>query len=110
MRADAESCLNHLRSLLAMAERLSKLNVAIYEHSFSMLAFGSWNLTAGKRKDRVEASWDGKEGVLVLGCAKFRDSRDRPDLTERSESPLGAGGGEKALEEVEDFLTRRFGA
>ena len=61
---DPQSSLEHLRRLKALAGNLADRGIAIYEHEYTMLAFGSFCLELGTRHRRWGFSWDGKEGFI----------------------------------------------
>ena len=71
---DSESALNHLHSIVALGDRLKEFGIAIYEHHYLTLVFGSWTLIAGKRKERIKISWDGRDGFLDFSEGLFPDS------------------------------------
>jgi len=51
---EANSFLEHARQVHSLAAKLSEDGIAIYEHSYDMLSFGSWLLILGKRKYRLK--------------------------------------------------------
>jgi len=59
---------------MMIGDRLKGIGVAIYEHQYYSLVFGSWTIIAGKRKDRTKISWDGRDGFLDFSEAHFPDS------------------------------------
>ena len=65
--SDSESAIKHLRRVGLLAEQLKPLGVAIYEHHWDCLCFGSWTITAGRRKDCYEFGWDGREFFMSVG-------------------------------------------
>ena len=75
---DSESSVNHLRAVVALSERMKEVGVAIYEHHYYSLVFGSWTIVAGRRKERVKITWDGRDGHLNYSEALFPDSSYSP--------------------------------
>jgi len=71
---DTESALKHFRAIISLGEKLKEIGVDYYEHQYYSLAFGSWTIIAGKRKERTKFSWDGRDGFLELWEANFPDS------------------------------------
>ena len=63
---DADWGVQHIERLLALAESLRALRVAVYHHEWYELAMGSWKLTAGTRHRSYEFVWDGREGVISV--------------------------------------------
>jgi hypothetical protein len=61
---DSQSAIEHLRRLGTLATKLADRGIAIYEHDYTMLAFGSFRLELGTRHRRWGFSWDGKEGFI----------------------------------------------
>ena len=62
--SDSQSAVNHLERLLRLARALADRGIAIYEHEYFMLTFGSFRLELGTRHRRWGFSWDGREGFL----------------------------------------------
>ena len=71
---DWDSPIKHFEKVLALANELKGIGVAIYQHQYDTLVFGSWTITTGKRKERVKFSWDGRDGFLTYSEAVFPDS------------------------------------
>jgi hypothetical protein len=61
---DSESAIEHFRRLETLAAKLTERGIAVYEHEYTMLAFGSFRLELGTRHRRWGFSWDGKEGFI----------------------------------------------
>jgi hypothetical protein len=75
MTSDAESSVLHLQSVLALANRVAAFGIAIYEHRYAALDFGSWEIVAGTRKNRIRFRWDGRDATLTIEQAVSVDSR-----------------------------------
>jgi hypothetical protein len=71
---DANSFLEHSTQIHSLVASLSRDGIAIYEHSYDMLAFGSWLLILGKRKYRFRFIWDGRGGILKTEKTLIPDS------------------------------------
>lgn len=107
MPSDAQNSVLHLEAVHAMAQRLSALDISIYEHSYRALAFGSWTIEAGKRKERARCVWDGRDEVLTVEQGVSSDSQ-RTDWQPVEGEGDGVKHSAQALEVVETFLRRKF--
>ncbi|MEK6653030.1 MAG: hypothetical protein AABY50_08890 [Nitrospirota bacterium] len=107
---DANSFLEHARQVHSLAEKLSEDGIAIYEHSYDMLSFGSWLLILGKRKYRVRFIWDGKDGILITAKALIPDSgtiikwEEMPNEIETDQT------GGDIFKSIEAFIKKNFEA
>jgi hypothetical protein len=63
---DAQNGIWHVQRLLALAESLRALRVAVYAHEWHELAMESWILTAGTRHRSYRFTWDGRDGVISV--------------------------------------------
>ena len=63
---DVDWGIQHIERLLALAEPLRALCIAVYHHEWYELAMGSWKLTAGTRHRSYEFVWDGRDGVISV--------------------------------------------
>ena len=79
MAGDAVASEGHLGLMLALAERLGGDGIAIYEHRYHLLAFGSWEVVVGTRHRRRRFVWDGRTAVLTLHESTFQDSTSAAD-------------------------------
>jgi len=93
-----------------MAQRLAADDIAIYEHRYAALDFGSWEIVAGRRKSRIRFRWDGRDAALTIEQAVCADSRTplnwKSVASEQQRSPDGAN----PLARVEQFFRGDFGA
>ena len=110
MISDAQSSVRHIEAVLAMAQRLSESDIAIYEHRWLALVFGSWTIVAGKRKERVRFSWDGRDGFLTVEQAAVPDSRHTVEWEHVKTEGVDVRHYTEALDAVEQFLRRKFAA
>jgi hypothetical protein len=78
MPDDITSSTEFLAEAAATAARLLQRGRSVFDVRYDGLAFGSWTLTAGRPKQRVEVSWDGREGLFTCRTATFGDSQSRP--------------------------------
>jgi hypothetical protein len=108
MLTDAQSSVKHIEAVLAMAQRLASLDIAIYEHSYNALVFGSWTIVAGKRKERVRFSWDGRDGFLTVEQAGFPDSRQHTNWEHVKTEGVDVRNYTEALDAAERFLRQKF--
>lgn len=79
MDSDAQDFSQHIAAVLALSQRLAALDIAIYQHNYHALAFGSWTIVAGKRKERIRFTWDGRDRFLTVEQAAFPDSQQRTE-------------------------------
>lgn len=108
--SDADSSVSHLRRITALADTLKKSGVAIYEHHWDSLCFGSFTITAGRRKDCFEFSWDGREFFLSVshsaGVSNGRPQTWQPVANHR----LSPDDGKDPLVFIEEFFRERKNA
>ena len=76
--SDAAYSLMFLNAVAGLATRLSVDGLAIYDVRYDYLAFGSWELVAGRRLARVRVVWNGKDGVLEAHAARLERATDHP--------------------------------
>jgi hypothetical protein len=83
--SDSQSAIDHLERLARLAGVLAERGIAIYEHEYLLLAFGSFRLELGTRHERWGFSWDGKEGFLgVSDQYAPREGRPAPPVAGKS--------------------------
>jgi len=107
---DPDSFLEHSRQIYSLAESLSKDGIAVYEHSYDMLSFGSWFLILGKRKYRFRFTWDGKDGVLKTEEALIPDSGSIIKWEDISLEFDTKSEAENIFRLIEDFTRKKFEA
>jgi hypothetical protein len=70
--------LTFLNAIAGLATRLSGDDIAIYSLTYHCLAFGSWELEAGRRRARIRVTWEGKDRHLrVLTAQLMSGSTER---------------------------------
>jgi hypothetical protein len=74
MSHDSDATLEHLRRVVSFAECLGPHSMAVFEHHYHYLSFGSWILVAGNRHRRAQLTWDGKEFLLSCQVSDFQGS------------------------------------
>jgi hypothetical protein len=74
MSTDPTSAIEHLKRVMALAKRLAPHGIAIYEHSYHLMAFGSWTIVAGRRTKRHKFSWDGRDEFLEISVSEHDSS------------------------------------
>jgi hypothetical protein len=100
---DSQSAVDHLQRLGQLASVLAERGIAIYEHEYLMLAFGSFRLELGTRHRRWRFSWDGKEGYLDVSDAYApREGQPAPPLSAKSVH-LGLGDLDAPVTFIEAF-------
>ena len=110
MNSDAQSCANHWNKVVALCSELAPLGVAVYEHSYSYLSFGSWTLILGKRKKMLRFNWDGREGFVTIQEALVPDSRSIKDWKELNIQGIDVRDGDEPFAEVLKFARTKFAA
>ena len=71
----------YFQGVANLAERLSKSRLAIYEHRYDFMAFGSWEIVAGQRRRKYCFTFDGKNSCLSYGSVSASDI-DRKSFTD----------------------------
>jgi hypothetical protein len=104
---DADSAIEHLKRIAHLAESLKQIGAAIYEHHWDCLCFGSWTITAGRRKDCFEFSWDGRDFFLTVshsaGISGGRPQVWRPHQSHK----LSPDDGKDPLAFIDEFFQKR---
>jgi len=105
--SDAESAIEHLKRVATLADQLKSLGFAIYEHHWDCLCFGSWTITAGRRKDCYEFGWDGRE--FFMSVAHSEDvSSGRPQTWRPIDNQrLSPDDQKDPLEFIHAFFTKK---
>jgi len=104
---DADSAIEHLNRVGSLAESLKKIGAAIYEHHWDCLCFGSWTITAGRRKECFEFSWDGRDFFLSISHSSDI-SGGRPQTWRPQEShKLSPDDGKDPLAFIDEFFQKR---
>jgi hypothetical protein len=79
---DSQSSAAYFKGVASLAERLARTKIAIYEHNFVYMAFGSWEIVAGRRKKMLRFTYDGKDSYLSC-CDASVKPRSHTDLQHR---------------------------
>jgi hypothetical protein len=101
---DSQSSADYFRSVASLAERLAQNRIAVYEHKFNYMAFGSWEIVAGRRRRTLRFTYDGKDSYLSY-CDSSIKPQSYTDLQHRSFASH-EGGDPFAL--VAEVLEREF--
>ena len=110
MNRDANSFLEHSQQMYSLALSLAENGIAVYEHSYDMLAFGSWVLVLGRRKKRFRFIWDGRDGILKVEKALIPDSGTFIKWEEITLELENNRVGENSFKSIEDFIKKNFRA
>ncbi len=82
---DPQSAIEHFRRLSDLAASLSERGIALYEHEYFMLVFGSFRIELGTRHKRWGLAWDGKDGYLeIFGPYEPPEGRPAPSVPGKS--------------------------
>lgn len=76
--SDATHSLVLLNAVAGLATRLSVDGLAVYSVRYDYLAFGSWELIAGRRLAHVRIVWNAKDGRLEVESARLAKAADAP--------------------------------
>jgi hypothetical protein len=69
--SEPSESLTFLNAIAELATRLSVDDIAIYSLTYHCLAFGSWELEAGRRRVRIRVTWEGKDRHLRVSTAQL---------------------------------------
>ena len=83
MKDIADSTLAHFRQMESLSVSLAEKDLAIFEHYYDVMAFGSFSIVVGRSKRRLKFEWDGKEFCLVVYGASFSSSRSIANWTRK---------------------------
>ena len=83
----------HLESLSAVLKDLGTQGIELYELRYYPQAFGSLELVVGTGHERVKFSWDGREALLTVACAKTSNKGGAVDWTHDADISLPNGEG-----------------
>ncbi|MFQ5850878.1 MAG: hypothetical protein ACE5JU_09855 [Candidatus Binatia bacterium] len=108
MNSISESAYRHIEHLEGLAEALRKDGIAVLEHSYHALAFGSFVLVVGRPMKRLKFSWDGKEFFLDVFYAEGDSSAVIPKWEHRENKRLGAIDNDELFRMIEDMSRREF--
>ena len=107
---DADSSISHLQRVVALADTLKKSGVAIYEHHWDSLCFGSFTITAGRRKDCFEFSWDGREFFISVSHSSDVSSGRPETWHPMANHRLSPDDGKDPIVFIEEFFSARKNA
>jgi hypothetical protein len=107
---DAESSVRHFERVSALSVRLAVLGVAIYEHSWHSLVFGSWVLVAGSRHRRFRFCWDGREFFIDVSRSEHPSGGIRAQWIPVTNDRLPSGAPSAPIQYVENFFQQNRNA
>jgi hypothetical protein len=61
-----------LNAVAGLATRLAVDKLVIYSLTYHSLAFGSWEIEAGRRSIRIRVTWEGKDRHLGVSTAEVK--------------------------------------
>jgi len=90
---DCQSAKTYFDEVAALATRLARAGISIYGHRFNYLAFGSWEIVAGRRDRMLRFTYDGKDSYLSYCDAAVKpkshlDLQRRRFATDKGERPF----------------------
>ena len=88
-----EQSIEHLKALLFIAEELREAGIAVLQHSYHPMAFGSFILEVGKPHSKVLFEWDGKESILSISFARLTNQNENPEWVHDAKISLPDGEG-----------------
>lgn len=109
MDSISESAFRHITRLHDLAEALHKNGIAILEHAYHALAFGSFVLVVGRPRKRLKFGRDGKNFFLDVSCAEGDSSTVVPKWERRENARLGAIEHDELFRIIKNMSGREFG-
>ena len=90
---DSLSSAKYFKDVANLAERLAQQKIAIYEHQFTYMAFGSWEIVVGQRSKMLRFTYDGKDSYLSYCDSSVKpkthlDLQHKRFATHRGEDPF----------------------
>jgi hypothetical protein len=104
---DSDSGIEHLERVLNLARSLQKKGLSLYEHHWDCLAFGGWTITAGRRKDCFEFSWDGRDFFLQVSHSTDINSALPQTWKPIENHRLSPDDGFDPIQFIDDFFEKR---
>lgn len=101
---DAVSGIQHFERVHSLAERLSRLGIAIYDHRWQFLVFGSWVIIAGWRHRRFQFCWDGRDFFIDVSRSEHSSSGHSAHWVPVTNDRLPSGDSSAAIDYVESFF------
>ncbi len=96
---DSQSSSDLFQDIAQLAKTAKKSRTAIYVFRFDFMAFGSWEIVAGRRRRMIRFTYDGKESYLSYGDASVEP---------KSHKQFAALEGDNPIEFVGAVLTKEF--
>ena len=109
MKGQTVNSVQHLGMVSDLARQLSGRGIEVYSHTYDCLAFGSWQIVVGTRKQRLRLAWDGKESLLEAASCAFADSQSTADW-KHSESRTIEGDAELFVDACTEIILRHCAA
>ena len=88
MNTETEASKRHFDAVSKLVHELEVQDIAVYQHAYDYLAFGSWEIVAGTRKRRVRVTWDGKDSRLTVEACVVPDSQSLLNWKQLESEPL----------------------
>ena len=70
--SEATESLAFLKAVAGLATNLAVDRLEIYSLTYHSLAFGSWEIEAGRRSARIRVTWEGKDRQLRVSKAEVK--------------------------------------
>jgi hypothetical protein len=83
-----ESCAVHFDSLARILRDLAEQRIELFEHAYHPQAFGSFEIIVGRGHDQLKFTWDGRESILSVSCAKVQNKNAAPLWTHDADFSL----------------------
>ncbi len=94
----SQQAIEHIKSLLFIAEELRESGIAVYRHSYYPMVFGSFTLELGKPHSRILFVWDGKESNFSISFAALENQNENSHWDHNLN--LSLPGGEGVYQEI----------
>lgn len=101
---DSQASADYFHSIADLAQRLADKRIAVYEHAFHYMAFGSWEIVAGRRAQMIRFTYDGKDSLLSYDDAGIKPTKPE----DRQHRRIKAWEGEDPFEVVVKIAEAAF--
>ncbi len=68
--------IDHVARLTVLLDDLAAYQIAMYDHQYDALVFGSFQVTLGLPLQRVRFIWEGRDATLSVACQTLRSQLD----------------------------------
>lgn len=103
--------LEFIQALEALAARLAADDIVVHAFNFQTLSFGNWEIEVGRRRQRVQVRWDGKDKHLRVSTAQLASGSTarRWDLAEEHDYRGRREGAAQLVGSIEPAIRAHLG-